>query len=50
MLVANMHNCIKIARPQPFWVVDFAGYNLIFKYFWLAKADLKIHFKTGTFK
>jgi len=31
-------------------VANFVGYDLILRYPWLAKADLKIHFKTGAFK
>ena len=31
-------------------MADFAGYNLILRYPWLAEADPKIRFKTGTFK
>jgi len=50
VLVANIHNCIKVVGPQPFWAANFKGYNLIFGYPWLAEADLKIRFKTGAFK
>ena len=45
-----MHNYTKEVGLQPFQVADFAGYNFIFRYPWLAEADLKIYFKTGTFK
>ena len=31
-------------------MADFAGYNLIFGYPWLVKADFKIYFKTEIFK
>ena len=50
VLVTNMHNCIKVVSPQPFWVADFTRYNLILRYLWLVEADFKICFKTGTFK
>jgi len=50
VLVANMHNCTKIVGPQFFWAANFAGYNFIFKYFWLAEADPKIYFKIETFE
>ena len=48
--VTNIYNHTKEISPQPFQVADFAGYNLIFKYPWLAEVDFKIHFKTETFK
>ena len=31
-------------------MANFVNYNLIFRYPWLIKVDLKIHFKTGTFE
>jgi len=48
--VANIHNCTKVVGPQPFWVANFEGYNLILRYPWLAEADPKICFKIGAFK
>ena len=50
VLVTNIYNCTKEVGPQPFWAADFIGYNLIFKYLWLAEVDPKIYFKIGTFK
>ena len=50
MLIADIHNCTKVVGPQPFWAADFAGYDFIFEYLWLAEVDFKIHFKTGTFE
>jgi len=50
VLVANIHNRTKVVGPQPFWVANFKGYNLILRYPWLAEADPKIRFKTGAFK
>ena len=48
--VADMHNHTKVVGPQPFWAADFAGYDLILGYPWLAEADPKIRFKTGAFE
>src|SRR6266702_952506 len=48
--VADMHNCTKVVGPQPFWAADFTRYNFILGYPWLMEVDLKICFKTGTFK
>ena len=45
-----MHNRTKVVGPQPFWAADFVGYDLIFRYPWLAEVDPKIRFKTGAFK
>ena len=45
-----MHNRTKVVGPQPFWAADFAGYDLILGYPWLAEVDPKIRFKTGTFE
>ena len=50
VLMADMHNCTKVVGLQPFWATNFAGYDFILKYLWLAKTDPKICFKTGTFK
>jgi len=50
MSVADMHNCTKVIGLQLFWAANFAGYNFILRYLWLAEADPKIYFKTGTFK
>ena len=48
--VTDIHNCTKVVGPQPFWAADFVGYDLILGYPWLAEADPKIRFKTGTFE
>ena len=48
--VTDTHNRTKEVGPQPFWAADFAGYDLILGYPWLAEADPKIRFKTGTFE
>jgi len=45
-----MHNCTKVVGPQPFWVANFEGYNLILGYPWLVEVDPKIRFKIGAFK
>ena len=50
MSVTNIHNCIKEVSPQPFWAADFADYDFILRYPWLAEADFKIYFKIGIFK
>jgi len=50
VLVADIHNRTKVISPQTFWVAEFIGYNLIFRYPWLMEADFKIRFKTGAFK
>jgi len=49
MSVTNIYNRIKVVGPQPFWAADFTKYDFIFGYFWLAKVDFKIYFKTRTF-
>jgi len=50
VLVANIYNRTKVVGPQPFWVANFVGYNLILRYPWLVEADPKIRFKIGAFK
>jgi hypothetical protein len=45
-----MYNRTKVVGPQPFWVADFVGYDLILRYPWLVEVDSKIRFKIGTFK
>ena len=49
-VVGYIYNCTKIVKIQPFWAADFASYDFIFGYLWLAEADPKIHFKTRIFK